>query len=258
METESFAILNDAGLTIRGEIRRPKPRGKFPTVVLSNNFFDTIESAHIKEAARLFVEKGFSVVVFDFTNGFGQSDGRGADTTVSQRARDLELVVQYTKRRAYTNPKKVSVIGFGLGAMSALVLEGFQGLADALVLNACPASVQGMKWTSFSERELMRVRLKRYFHIEVQGSQVRINYTLLEDGDRIDMARAARNLQTPVLLVNGEEDDVVERDEMEWLFERINCTKEMVDLPIPHIDSRKGVKALVDRAEEFLKKQKAA
>lgn len=258
METESFAILNDTGLTIRGEIQRPKPRGKFPVVVIAQDFFDTCESPHIKETARLLLERGIAVVPFDFTNGFGQSDGRGADTTISQRARDLELVAQYVKRRAYTNEKKLSILGFGLGAMAAFVLEGFQQTTQALVLSGCPASIYGTKWTSFSERELMLARLKRYFHVTVEGTPVRVNHTLLEDGERIDMARAARNLQTQVLFLAGSEDTIVPREEMEWLHDRVNCAKEIVDLPVPHIDSRKGVKAVIDAAEEFLKRQKVA
>lgn len=251
MEEERFSIVNEQGLTIHGVIIRPKLRGSFPLAVLAGDFFDTAESPSIKEAAKLLLEEGFAIVQFDFTNGMGKSEGRIEDITISQRARDLQLVIEYAKRRAYVNERRVVVLGFGFGAMAALVLEGFHNLARALVLVNTPRAVDDTAWTRFDDREMLRVRLKRYFHISRGGEEVRINYTLLEDGYRTDMARCARNLKTPTLYLTGG-DPVVPPEHSAWLAERTPAPHDIAALT----DGRKLVKEAVQRALEFFKKQK--
>lgn len=259
MVEEQFSILNDAGLAIYGTTYRPTAKGKFPVIILAGDFFDTSESANLKEMTRYLLEAGFAVTRFDFTNSYGQSEGHGSDTTISQRAHDLEYVIEHVKRRAYVNTEKISLIGFGFGAMAVLVLEGFKGLAKSVVLIDCPKDVTGSSWTSFDEREMFRVRLKRYFHVPMEGEEVRINYTFFEDGERIDMARCARNMTTPVLYIAGKENGVILPENSVWLFDRTAGEKDIQLLDsIGHVNSRKGIKAIIDLTLKWLKKSKAA
>lgn len=252
MEEESFSILNDAGLAIEGVILRPKKRGRFSLVVLAGGFFDTMESPNVKEAARLLLEKGYAVVKFDFTDSFGRSEGRAADITVSQRVRDIGHVVDYCKRRGYVNESKVSILGIGLGAMAAVILEAFHSCSSRLALMNTPTKASAMKWTNFSDREMMKVKLKRYFHVPLGDSPVLINYTFFEDARKIDMARCARNLNTPVLLMFGEHDEIVSKDESKWLYDRVPAEKKLVEIPgIGALEGRKGVKAVVEHAVEW-------
>lgn len=255
---EVFSLTNDAGLTIRGTITRPKPRGSFPLIVLAGGFFDTAQSPNTREFAKLFLEQGFAVCAFDFTNGFGKSDGRAADITVSQRVRDLEMVVQYCRRRAYVNERKVTVLGIGLGAMAAVAMEAFSPCANGLVLINTPTHVEALSWTRFDEREMMRVRLKRYFHVPLADEPVLVNYTFFEDGQKLDMSRCARNLKTPTLLI-ATDSPVVANAESQWLYERIPAKREFQILPgIGAIEGRKGVKQIVEAALDFLKRQRLA
>ncbi len=255
---EDFAIVNDCGLTIIGTIYRPKPRGKFPLVIIANDFFDNKESPHIKEAARLLLESNIAVVRFDFTNGYGESEGHGSDTTISQRAHDLEYVYEYCKRRAYINESKISIMGFGYGAMSSVVLEGFKHILKAQILINTPHDVHASTWTRFDDRKMMHVRLKRYFHVPLNGKEVRVNYTFFEDGEKIDMARCSRNLDTPTLFVYTDS-PIFLQESTEWLSNRVPAKKEILHMSgLGNIDSRKGVKAIVDGSIKFLKKQKAA
>jgi pimeloyl-ACP methyl ester carboxylesterase len=256
MEEERFSILNDSELEIKGTITRPKKAGKFPLLIIAGDLLDTTESAHVKELAKLALDANFAVVRFDFTNGFGKSGGRVENVTVSQRARDLEFLVQYVKRRAYINENKVIIIGFGFGAMATLVLEGFHGLTKAIILVNTPSQVDDTQWTSFSERDMMRVRLKRYFHVMKEEKEVRINFTFYEDGYRLDMFRCARNLHTPVLYLAGTADEVVKTLHSERLFERTNSKKEIEMIPINHEPSKKQIALIYERMMAFLKKQK--
>lgn len=258
MEEEKFNILNENDLEIRGTIFRPKKSGKFPLVIFAHDLLDSGDAPHIKELAKLYLEEGVAVVRFDFTNSFGKSDGRIENVTISQRARDLELLVQYVKRRSYVNESKVSIIGFSFGAMATLVLEGFHGLTKATVLVNTPSQVDDTAWTSFPEREMLRVKLKRYFHIMKEGREVRINYTFYEDGYRLDMFRCARNLRTPTLFIAGADEAIISPTHSERLFERTNCKKEMDIVPgLGHEMNKKATQLIFGKSLAFLKKQRA-
>jgi dienelactone hydrolase len=258
MEEEKFTILNDNELEIRGVIARPKKTGKFPVVVLAGAILDTADTPYIKELCRMFLEKGIAVVRFDFTNGFGKSGGRIENITISQRARDLELIVQYVKRRSYVNDGKVMILGFGFGAMATLLLEGFHNLTKAIVLLNTPSQIDDTAYTQFSERDMMRVKLKRYFHINREGKEVRINYTFFEDGYKLDMFRCARNLRTPVLYITGGDDAVVKSVHSERLYERTNTKKELFTMPgLPHEVAKKQAQMVFDKAFDFFRKNKA-
>jgi pimeloyl-ACP methyl ester carboxylesterase len=257
MEEEKFSILNENELEIKGTISRPKKTGKFSTIILAGDILDTADSVWAKEVCKLAIDKGFAVVRFDFTNGFGRSGGRAENITINQRARDLELVVQYVKRRAYVNETKLIIIGIGFGAMASLVLEGFHALAKAMVLVNTPSQIDDTGWTSFSERDMLRVKLKRYFHILKDGQEVRINYTFYEDGYRLDMFRCARNLRTPTLYLAGADNAIIKPLHSERLFERTNGKKEMEIVPSLGQDiGKKQIAMIFEKALSFFKRQK--
>lgn len=257
MEEERFSILNDGDLEIRGVIARPKKNGRFPTIVLAGGLLDTADSGYIKELARHFLEHDCAVVRFDFTNGFGKSGGRAENITISQRARDLEMVIQYTKRRGYINESKIGIVAYGFGAMATLVLEGFQALSKAIVLINTPEQIDDTAWTRFDEREMARVRLKRYFHVQRDNQPTRINFTLFEDGYRLDIFRCTRNLRTPTLFLAGAKNDIIPAAQTERLYERTNCKKELEIIPDLGSDiGKKQAQLIFERSIAFFKRQK--
>jgi pimeloyl-ACP methyl ester carboxylesterase len=255
---EPFSIIGETGLEVRGLIARPKNRGTFPTVILAPDMFDTAQSPVVKELGKLFLEKGFAVVLFDFTNSFGTSDGRGCDITISQRARDLEIILEYVRKRPYVSEKRTIMLGIGFGGTAALALEGFKAAAKALVLVNAPTNVEDTAWTRFPDRDMLRVRLKRYFHVRWQGKEERINATLFEDAARVDLARCARNLTTPTLILTGAKATVTPLSHALWLDDRAIAAKhEHVVLPeLVDATEKKEAKSIFDATNTFLKRMK--
>jgi len=257
MEEEKFSIQNENSFVIQGSILRPKKTGKYPTVVFSYDLLDAADTQYLKELSKLYLDAGHAVIKFDPTNSFGKSDGRPENVTVLQRSKDLKLVIEYAKRRSYVSENKLLIIGFGFGGMAALQLEGFDALAKALILVNTPSQIDDTAWTRFNDRDLMRVKLKRYFHVLRDGKEVRINYFFLEDGYRLDMFRCARNLRTPVLYLVSADDTIVSRANSERLFERTNSKKEFdVVQGWNHDLGKKQVQQLFEKASLFLKKQR--
>lgn len=56
------------------------------------------EQDHIKTFADAFKEEGFTVVRFDTTNTFGESDGNYEDATTTNYYEDLEDVISWAKK----------------------------------------------------------------------------------------------------------------------------------------------------------------
>ena len=59
------------------------------------------EQPHIETYADAFKEKGFTVIRFDTTNTFGESDGDYADATVTNYYEDLEDVIEWAKDKEW-------------------------------------------------------------------------------------------------------------------------------------------------------------
>ena len=255
---EPFSLVGETGLSVRGRIVRPKTRGAFPLAIVCGDLFDTASSPLVKELGKMLLERGFAVAFYDPTNGLGKSDGRMCDVTLSQRARDIELIVEHSKRNRHVQDRKVLVIGLGFGGTAALALEGFKPLARSLVLVNAPLHVEDTAWTRFPEREMLRVRLKRYFHVLRQGREERINGTFFEDAARIDLARCARNLATPTLIITGGKATVTSASHAEWLSERaIAAKRELLTIPgLGDATERREAKLVYNAAMDFCKRMK--
>lgn len=231
MEKESFTIVNENEQDIVGEIFRPKKTGKAPCIIFSHGLLDTRKAPYIKNLSKKFLDEDWAVITYDGTQSFGNSGGRAEDVTITQRAADLERVVNYARRRSYINNKKIVVLGHCYGAMTALAMEGFQHILAGIILVSTPARIEETALTRKSSHEMMKVKLKRYFHIKHGDKEARINYSFYEDGMKVDMDRAARNLKTPALFIHGAKDKSIPMDNTERMHERAIGPKKLVIIP---------------------------
>jgi len=256
MEKESFTIVNENEHDITGIIQRDK-KGKLPCIIFSPGLLDNRKSGWIKTIAKKFMDDGWAVIRFDYTQGLGESSGHSAAVTITQRVNDLQRVIGYAKRRSYINDKKVVVFGHCYGAMSALAMEGFNHELNAVILVSTPARIESSCLTRKEDREMSRVRLKRYFHVPHEGKELRINYEFYEDGKKIDMDRAARNLTTPALFMHGENDKSIPPADTQRMFDRAIGPKEMIVITkMEHEIKGAAVTKIYAASKEFLKKQK--
>jgi pimeloyl-ACP methyl ester carboxylesterase len=254
---EKFSVTNEFELAISGVITRPEKAGRLPAVVLAPSLLETMDSPRVKQLAKFFVDHAFAVVRFDFTNGLGKSEGYVEHALVSQRARDLELVINHIKRRAYINDSKVFVIGNGFGAMATLALEGFANMTRGITLVDVPSAIDDTTLTRYSERDMLRIKLKRYFHLQHDGHEIRINYTFFEDGYRLDMFRCARNLRTPVLYLTGGDSAFAHPMHAERLHERTVSKRDIMHAPTLDTSSDKVWATFVgEQSLAFFKKNK--
>ena len=90
------------------------------------------DQAHIRTMAKAFLDNNYTVVTFDTTNTFGDSDGSYDDATVTNYHEDLEDVIVWAKSQPwYIEP--FCLVGHSLGAISvALYAEKYPNLVKGL------------------------------------------------------------------------------------------------------------------------------
>lgn len=258
MEKEQFTIVNENEHDLIGEIQRGKKVGKHPCIIFSPGLMDTAKSNYIKKSTKKFLDEGWAVLSFDYTQSYGESGGKPEDTTITQRSKDLKRVIEYAKRRSYIKDDKIVVFGHCYGAMTALFMEGFEHMLAGLILISTPARIENTLITRKDQRELMKIKLKRYFHVihEDMNQEVRINYFFLEDGVKLDMDRAARNLKTPTLFIHGKNDQSIPTDDSKRMFDRAVGPKEYLDINMEHEIKGAALTKIFTASLEFLKKNK--
>ncbi len=229
MPAERFEIMNEKEQLLRGVIETEHPRKRQPVVLFLNGFLDTMETAVKLRTAEAFRKAGYVTVRFDYTYGFGEGSGDASGFTLSHQVKDIERVVDHATRRGYVDPARIALIGHCFGSMAAILFAAFDERVKALILLSTPYWFEDTGVTRMGDRELARIRLKRYFHLHSErlGKEVRIDYTFFEDGQKKDMARAVRNLRQPALLVHGSQDESIPPENSEEILRRLPGEKEL-------------------------------
>src|SRR3989338_5280761 len=83
------------------------------------------EQPHIRAIAEAFLESGYTVIRFDTTNTFGESEGNYEDATTTNYYEDLEDVIEWSKNQLwYKEPFALGGHNLG-GICSALYAEKY-------------------------------------------------------------------------------------------------------------------------------------
>ncbi len=255
MHEEGFLIENEDEQNIKGKIVYPALKGKYPAVILVNGLLDTMSSDVKNEMTEEFTDRGFAVVKFDFTNGFGASQGNPHDATINHRVNDLDEVYEFVKRRKNIMTNKVSLFGHCFGSMTNLIFCSNNDRVPASVVSSTPSSFKDTRITRKKNEELMKLKLKRYTHVKYHGEPVRLNYDFFEQGMSIDMPRIIRNHSTSLLVIHGKKDESVPLENAEYLKERAPGLKEMYVIDEMGHDISDFIEEIVEKTTNFLKEE---
>lgn len=186
---------------------------------------------HIRAMSEAFEELNYTVVTFDTTNSFGESDGQFEDATLTNYYADLEDVIDWARKQPWFIEPFV-LCGHSLGGISiALYAEKFPDQIKALA----PISTVVTGKLSFETHDMYKlesleewkrdgIRIskshdgKREKRLKWSHMEDRLNYDLLTDVDKLTM---------PVLMVVGEKDDRTPLVHQQILFDAINGPKEL-------------------------------
>jgi pimeloyl-ACP methyl ester carboxylesterase len=190
---------------------------------------------HIRAMIEAFLESGYTVVSFDTTNSFGESDGDYQDATVTNYYADLEDVIAWAQTQAwYTEP--FVLCGHSLGGIStALFAEKHPKKVKALA----PISAVVSGKLSFEAYDMFdnQAFLDEWKHdgIRITTShdgrrEKRLKWNHMEDRLKYNLLPDAHKLTMPVLLVAGQNDTVTPLVHQQLLYEKVSGPKEIHEI----------------------------
>lgn len=197
-------------------------------VFLMHGFIGFKEHPLLLETSKIFKEKEFTVVSFDATHAFGESDGKMEEGTMTGYLEDLEDVIEWSKHQRWFD-KKFFMVGHSLGGYCVSLYAAKDWNVRGLILFSPLVSGELFLATD-NIRSIMNEWMMKGIREWVSGSVgavKRSGYAFVEDCLKHDLLKEAWKIRCPVLMITGEADEVIPMNDQKMLFEKIWSKKEL-------------------------------
>ena len=223
MNQEALTFHNSRGDSLSGVLHHPaaaKPNG---AVILCHGMESDKTSEKLILLGEKLAEQGVLALRFDFAY-VGESSGSFEDITYSGEVDDLRAAYEVVRNRG---ADKIAVLGSSMGGTVALLLAAAEASLAALVTLAAPVHPERFPRRVLTAAQLRDWRERGFtlFHGR------RLNVSLLEDLERLDVPRSARSVRCPVLILHGDADEVVPVKEAYELHDCLTVPKRLVIFP---------------------------
>jgi len=172
--------------------------------------------------AQSLAERGVLALRFDFRY-VGESSGQFADITYSGEVEDLQAAYEFVQSH---KPGKTVIFGSSMGGTVALLFaakKAGDASVAALVTLAAPGHPENFPKRVLTPKQLQSWRERGFTTYHGQ----RLNLSLLEDLERLDVPEAARRIRCPVLILHGDADEVVPVAEAHELYGLLTSPKRL-------------------------------
>ena len=207
---ERVTFLNTRRQKLVGILHHPSATQPNAAVILCHGMESSKESEKLVTLSRRLSERGILALRFDFA-GSGGSEGKFEEMTYSGEVEDLRAAYDFVLRY---KPKKIGVLGSSMGGTVALLFAAEEKNVAALVTIAAPVHPERFSERLSTPEETRQWRTRGF--IEYHGR--RLNVSLLHDLEVLDVPKAARKISCPVLVIHGDQDDIVPVEEGHELF----------------------------------------
>jgi len=190
------------------------------------------DQKHVQIFSNSFIGSNISVVRFDTTNTFGESDGNYENATTTNYYEDLEDVVNWSKTQEwYKQP--FFLCGHSLGGISTvLYCEKHPNEVKGLVpISTVISGKLSLETSRYKNNDILKnwkqsgwKEEKRQAH---PGKVKKIKWGHMEDRLKYDILKDVDKLKMPVLMIVGSDDESTPVEHQKLLFEKLNSDKEM-------------------------------
>jgi len=212
MNEQPISFTNSRGDTLVGVLHDAAKDRTNGAVILCHGMESDRNSEKLIFLDRHLAQRGILTMRFDFSY-VGESSGKFEDITYSGEVEDLRAAYALVQSR---HIGKIAIFGSSMGGTVALMFAATEPHVAALATLAAPLHPE-----NFPKRLLTPVGLESWRkHGFTRYNGQRLNLTLLEDLENIDVAGAAQRIHCPVLILHGDNDEVVPVAEAQELH---NC-----------------------------------
>jgi pimeloyl-ACP methyl ester carboxylesterase len=205
MDQEKISFRNSRGDRLSGVLHHPSKLRATGSVILCHGMESDKNSEKLIFLSQALAGRGILALRFDFAY-VGESSGQFADITYAGEVEDLSAAYAQMRRR---ETGRIAILGSSMGGTVALLFAAREPEVAGLVTLAAPLHPE-----NFPKRILTPEHFQRW---REQGFTVyngrRLNLSLLEDLEKINVPEAARKIRCPVLILHGDADAVVPVEE---------------------------------------------
>ena len=176
-----------------------------------------------KNLIKKFTKNKIDICLFDFS-GFGYSSGNRVTFGLKEKL-DVEVIIFYLKKK--WDYKEIGIYGKSIGALTGLLysINSFDInflILDSLFLNLKKTALVFMK---------MKNNFKMYDFVLKWGIDFFFNKLKVEenlDFNKIDLTKIAIQLNIPVFLIFGDNDELTTFEEINKINNLFNCEKRLL------------------------------
>jgi putative redox protein len=202
---ENISFSNARGDALSGILHHPTGQRPNGAVILCHGMESDKNSEKLIYLSRELAKQGILALRFDFSY-VGESGGKFADITYSGEVDDLSAAYALVQSR---RPEKIAIFGSSMGGTVALLFAAREPSVAALVTLAAPLHPE-----NFPKRMLTAAQRQAW---REQGFTLyngrRLNVSLLDDLERLNVPESAQRVTCPVLILHGDSDEVVPVEE---------------------------------------------
>jgi putative redox protein len=216
---EKIYFANSDGDTLCGVLHHPRQANTQGAVIVCHGMESDKGSEKLVFLCTELARHGILALRFDFRY-VGESSGRYAEITYSGEVEDLRAAYNLMRSRTLG---QIAILGSSMGGTVALLFAAREPRLAALAALAAPLHPE-----NFPRRALTPTGLREWReHGFTLHNGRRLNVTLLEDLDKIDVPAAARKITCPVLILHGDADEVVPVAEAYELYDCLTGSKRL-------------------------------
>lgn len=186
------------------------------------------EQPHIRVLVDTLKGNGYTVISFDTTNTFGESDGDYSDATVTNYYEDLEDVINWAKGNFQYKDQFV-LAGHSVGGLSiSLFAEKHPNEVRALA----PLSVvvSGNLWKQVQNKDMIEDWKREGVWVREttnSSKKKKLKWAFAEDIMKYNLLDNIDKLSMPILLIVGDQDTTTPVNQQKLFFEQLPGKKEM-------------------------------
>ena len=222
---QKIEFINSRGQRLVG-IFQPGPLNT--PIIMVHGFGDTKEeNGAFDVVSKIINRAGFPVVRFDFA-GSGESDKEVA--CMQTERDDLNDIIEYLRSKGY---KKFGVVGHSLGGLISIKLN--HDLVKTYVLWSSPTQPMDHIWDEwYSKEQIEELQSKGQLTIPTPSCEdmdsMIIDKMFVEESKDIDQKELLETIDFPVLLIHGDEDNVVDINQSIEAIQYLDKESELVTL----------------------------
>jgi pimeloyl-ACP methyl ester carboxylesterase len=238
MLEEKITFKNVRGDTLSGVLHQPSAGKPAGAAVLCHGMDSDKNSEKLIFLARKLAHAGVLALRFDFAY-VGESSGKFEDITHSGEVEDLTAAYELIQA---CKPGKTAILGSSMGGTIAILFAATEPAVAAVVTVAAPVHPENFPARILTPTHLQQWRARGFTFYNGH----RLNVTLLDDLEKLNVPQSARNVKCPVLILHGDADEVVPVKEAFELHESLRGPKRLSILK--GTDHRISDPALMQRA----------